>query len=44
MSILPITQYGDKILRERVKPVQAIDDEIIETIQNMFATMRNAKI
>ena len=42
MSILPITQYGDKILWQSVKPVPAIDDEIIETIQNMFETMRNA--
>lgn len=42
MAIIPITQYGDQILRKTVNPVHAIDDEIIETIQDMFVTMRNA--
>lgn len=42
MSIIPITQYGDSILTKVVKPIKAIDDEIIEIIQNMFSTMRNA--
>ena len=42
MAILPITQYGDSILTQVVKPIKAIDDEIIEIIQNMFSTMRNA--
>ena len=42
MSLIPITQYGDLILRKVVKPVQKIDDEVIEIIQNMFSTMRNA--
>jgi peptide deformylase len=42
MAILPITIYGDKILRKTVDPIKQIDDEIIEVIQNMFGTMRNA--
>lgn len=42
MAILPITIYGDKILRKTVKPIKSIDDDIIEVIQNMFRTMRNA--
>lgn len=42
MAILPITVYGDKILREVAKPVQQVDDRIIENIRNMFETMRNA--
>ncbi len=42
MALLPITQYGDSILRKTVKPIKAIDDEIILTIRNMFNTMRNA--
>ena len=42
MEILPITIYGDRILRQTVKPVEKIDDNIIEIIQNMFGTMRNA--
>lgn len=42
MAILPITIYGDKILRETVKPIPKIDDSIISIIQNMFSTMRNA--
>ena len=42
MSLIPITQYGDAILRKVVNPVEKIDDNIIEIIQNMFVTMRNA--
>jgi len=42
MSVLPITIYGDKILRQSVKPIKSIDDEIISIIQNMFSTMRYA--
>ena len=42
MAIMPITIYGDKILRKTVKPVKAIDDEMIMIVKNMFETMRNA--
>jgi peptide deformylase len=42
MSILPITIYGDKILRKKVDPVTQIDDKTIELIRFMFDTMRNA--
>ena len=42
MDVLPITVYGDKILRQTAKPIDKIDDEVIEKIQAMFATMRNA--
>ncbi len=42
MNVLPISIYGDKILREKAKPITKVDDEIIELIQNMFTTMRGA--
>ena len=42
MSVLPITVYGDKILKEKTKPVKQIDDEVIGNIRDMFQTMRNA--
>lgn len=42
MAILPITVYGDKILRQKAKPVKKIDDQLIVKIKNMFDTMRNA--
>ncbi len=42
MSILPITVYGDKILREKAKPVEKIDDELIFTVRSMFETMHRA--
>jgi peptide deformylase len=42
MSLLPITLYGDKILRKKVKVVNEVDNETIELITNMFDTMRNA--
>jgi len=42
MSIMPISVYGDSILRERLKPVKIVDDELIENLQDMFETMRVA--
>lgn len=39
---MPITIYGDKILRQKTKPITAIDDNMILIIKNMFDTMRNA--
>ncbi|MBU0558597.1 MAG: peptide deformylase [Bacteroidetes bacterium] len=42
MAILPITVYGDKILNEKTKNVNGVDDELILIIRNMFDTMRNA--
>ncbi|MCX7874649.1 MAG: peptide deformylase [Melioribacteraceae bacterium] len=42
MAILPITVYGDKILRQKAKPVKSIDDNLIDKIRNMFDSMRNA--
>lgn len=43
MAILPITVYGDKILRQKTKPVQSVSDDLIVTIKDMLDTMRNAK-
>ncbi len=42
MSIMPISVYGDRILRKEVQPIKAVDDELIKNIQDMFETMRNA--
>lgn len=42
MATMPITIYGDKILRQKTKPIAAIDDNMILIIKNMFDTMRNA--
>lgn len=42
MAIIPITVYGDKILRQKAEPVKAVTDEIIVKIKNMFDSMRNA--
>ncbi len=42
MSILPITVYGDSILRKKASPVLEIDDTLISIIRNMFQTMHNA--
>ena len=42
MPIMPITVYGDSILREVLNPVKMVDDELIEDIQSMFETMRYA--
>ena len=42
MSLLPVTLYGDKILRKKVSKVAEVDLETVELIKNMFETMRNA--
>ncbi|MFO7937791.1 MAG: peptide deformylase [Kiritimatiellia bacterium] len=36
---LPITTYGNKILREKATPVIDINDEIRQLVENMFETM-----
>ncbi len=43
MAILPITVYGDKILRKKTLPVQAVNDNLIVQIKNMLETMKNAR-
>ena len=42
MALLPITLYGDKILRKKVDKVTEVDLKTIELIKNMFDTMKNA--
>ncbi len=42
MAILPITLYGDKILRKKVNRVDEVDMKTIEIIRDMFETMKNA--
>ncbi|MEO8399335.1 MAG: peptide deformylase [Ignavibacteriaceae bacterium] len=42
MALLPITLYGDKILRKKVEKVSEVNIKIIELIKNMFDTMSNA--
>ena len=42
MPLLPISLFGDKILRKKTNKVTEVDNETIELIKNMFATMRNA--
>lgn len=42
MAILPVTVYGDKILRKNTKPVDAVNDAIVAIVKNMSDTMRNA--
>lgn len=42
MSLLPITLYGDKILRRKTAKITTVDNKTIELIRNMFHTMRNA--
>jgi len=42
MSLLPVTLYGDKILRHKAKKVEKLDIELITLIKNMFDTMYNA--
>ena len=42
MAILPVTMYGDKILRKKVNKVEEIDNDTVKLITDMFDTMHNA--
>ena len=42
MSIIPISVYGDKILRKKAQAVTNVDFLTVELIKSMFETMRNA--
>lgn len=41
-KLLPITTYGMDILRKKTKPLEDVDTNIIELIENMYNTMRHA--
>ena len=42
MNVLPVTLYGDKVLRKKAVPVTPDDKELVPFIQSMFVTMANA--
>lgn len=42
MPIIPISVYGDKILRKKAQLVKNVDYMTVELIKNMFDTMHNA--
>ncbi len=42
MTLLPITLYGDAILKKKAKKVHKVDDKLMTLIKNMFDTMHNA--
>ena len=43
MSILPIIEYPDPLLRQVSHPIQDINKDIKKLIEDMFETMYNAK-
>ena len=42
MSILPITLYGDEVLKKKTKEVKNIDGKLHKLIEDMYETMYNA--
>ena len=42
MSVIPISVYGDKVLRKKAQLVKNVDFFTVALIKNMFETMRNA--
>lgn len=40
--ILDIVQYGHPVLRQRCKPVEKVDDDLIQFVSNMLETMVDA--
>ena len=42
MTVLNIKMFPDKILRQKAEPVNIIDAEILEILENMSETMYNA--
>ncbi|MFA6598403.1 MAG: peptide deformylase [Ignavibacteriaceae bacterium] len=43
MAVLPITLYGDKILKKKAIRVSKVDAKILTLINDMFETMHNAE-
>ena len=39
MSVLSIKKYGEPVLRQKCKPVSAIDKNLLKLIRDMFETM-----
>jgi peptide deformylase len=39
VSLLRITKYGEPVLRKKTSPITQFDDELRQTIENMFQTM-----
>jgi len=42
MKILPIYTYNAAILRQKTRKVSAVDDDVVQLVQDMFYTMHNA--
>ncbi len=42
MAIIPITLFGDAVLRKKAKPILGINDSIKQLVASMFETMYNA--
>jgi peptide deformylase len=42
MSLLPITIFGDKILRKKTEKVLDVDIDTVKLIKDMFDTLKNA--
>ena len=42
MSILPILTYGQPILKKKARAITKVDDDLVELVQALFDTMRNA--
>lgn len=43
MAVREIVRYGNPVLRKMSEPVEKIDDEVRELVQDMFDTLRHAK-
>ncbi len=41
--VLPIVHYGDKVLREKARPVPAVTPSLVRLAQDMLETMRHAR-
>jgi peptide deformylase len=42
-TVLPIVRWGNPILHHRTRPVTAFDDELVDLLRNMIATMYAAE-
>ena len=42
-TILPIVRWGNQILHGQTRPVTAFDEELLDLVRNMFATMYAAE-
>lgn len=43
MAVRPIVTYGDPVLREKTKPIEKVDQDVKNLVDDMIATLKDAQ-